>query len=374
MEQSLPDSLRLVLHPGHPKCGSSTIQFGIYSHVDLLQKQGFFVPNRRFEFATDGRAFHERLGNPVRYLNEVTDPDSLAVLEERLARAIESIRQAGGSTVLISAENLGNKPGVNKLRPVHRVLARHFTDVHVIFYIRRQDEWMVSSWQQWGHKLGWSFARYVEESFAAHRPDFLQSARFFEDNYEQLKLEVVPLNRQVLIGHDLLADFSERAGLGPLELTDEDQFRNASFGGALCDVLSRIHEIYSGTDDRKVRKLLAEFPASRGLIFSRDKRALTPELRRRILAHFRADNEALHETYFPQVPFDTVFGLPDGEDDGELEILRARVDGLTDVVAIQMDMILSLLENADGPEASRSLLGRLARRSRSGDEAGTPHD
>ncbi len=367
MEKSSPDSApRLVLHPGHPKCGSSTIQFAIYSHVDLLQKQGFFVPNRRFEFATDGRAFRERLGNPVGYLEKATDHDSLAALEERLAGAIESIRQAGGSKVLISAENLGNKPGVNKLRPVHQVFARHFSDVHVIFYIRRQDEWMVSSWQQWGHKLGWSFARYVEESFAVHRPDFLQSTRFFEDTYEQLKLEVVPLTRQSLIGQDLLADFSKRAGLGPLELTDEDQFRNASMGGALCDVLSRIHEIYSGTGDRKVRELLAEFPASRDLIFSRDKRVLTPDLRRRILEHFRADNEILHERFFPEVPFETVFGLPEPREDADLADLRAQVEGLTDVVAIQMDVILSLLESAGGSETPRSLLGRIARRSRGG--------
>lgn len=359
--------MRLVLHPGHPKCGSSSIQFALYSNIDQLAEQGVFIPNRRFEFPADGRAYRERLGNPVHYFEAISDTGTAAAFEDKLIASLAAIGSAGGQKVIISAENLGNQPGITTRRPVHEILARHFPDTRVVFYVRRQDEWMVSSWQQWGHKLGWSLAEHIEESIEDHRPDFLKAALFFEKVYGAGAVEVVPLNRKTLIGGDLLADFSERAEVVRLELPDEEQFRNASLGGAVCDVLSRIHGVYDGTKDRKVRELLSELTASRDLVFSSDKRLLTRALRRRVLEHFRTDNEALRERFFPNVPFDVVFGLPDPADDTELIDLRAQVEGLTDVVAIQMDMILSLLENTGGPETARSLLGRLGRRHKTGD-------
>jgi hypothetical protein len=359
---------RLVLHPGHGKCGSSTIQFALYSNIDQLERQGAFVPNRRFEFPVDGPAYRERLGNPVRYFDSLSDAAGLAGFETRLVESLAAIRGAGGRTVIISAENLGNQPGITARRPVHEILARHFADIHVVFYVRRQDEWMVSSWQQWGHKLGWSLERHIEKGIEDHRPDFLKAALLFEEVYGAGTVEVVPLVRQTLVEGDLLADFSERAGVARLELPEEQQFRNASFGSALCDVLSRIHGIYDGTREHTVRELLSGLTASRELVFSSDKRLLSPALRRTVLEHFRIDNERLRERFFPEVPFDVVFGLPEPEEDPELAELRAQIEGLRDVVAIQMDVILSLLDGAEGPKKSRSLLRRFAHRRRSSGE------
>jgi hypothetical protein len=356
--------MRLVLHPGHPKCGSSTVQFAMYSNIDKLEEQRVYVPNRRFDFTTDGPAFREQLGNPVHYFEAVSDTRAVADFERKLIAALDAIQAVGGEKVIISAENLGNQPGITTRKPVHQILARHFPDTRVVFYVRRQDDWMVSSWQQWGHKLGWSLDQHIEKSIDDHRPDFLRAALFFEGVYGEGSVEVVPLNRQTLIEGDLLADFSTRAGVARLELPEEEQYRNASFGGALCDVLSRIHEIYEGTRDRKVRELMSELKASRDLVFSSDKRLLTPALRRRVLGHFRTDNEALRERFFPDTPFDAVFGLPDPAEDSEVAELRAQVEGLRDVVAIQMDVILSFLANAGGPVESRSFFSRRSRRSR----------
>jgi len=360
--------MRLILHPGHPKCGSSTVQFAMYSNIDQLEREHVFVPNRRFEFSADGPVYRERLGNPVHYFESIANAEDVASFEEELVAALDAVRSAGGQKVIISAENLGNQPGITTRRPVHEVLARHFPDTHVVFYVRRQDEWMVSSWQQWGHKLGWSLEQHIEKGIEDHRPDFLKAALFFEEVYGEGCVEVVPLNRPTLIDGDLLADFSSRAGIARLELPEEEQFRNASFSGALCDVLSRIHGVYDGTGDRKVRQLLSKLSASRGLIFNSDKKLLTRDLRRRVLDHFRTDNEALHERFFADIPFDAVFGLPESEGDDEMADLRAQVEGLRDVVAIQMEVILSFLDGPGGPEATRSLLGRLARRGRPGDD------
>jgi hypothetical protein len=360
--------MRLILHPGHPKCGSSTVQFAMYSNIDQLEREHVFVPNRRFEFSADGPVYRERLGNPVHYFESIANAEHVASFEEKLVAALEAIRSAGGQKVIISAENLGNQPGITTRRPVHEVLARHFPDTRVVFYVRRQDEWMVSSWQQWGHKLGWSLEQHIERGIADHRPDFLKAALFFEEIYGDGSVEVVPLNRSTLIDGDLLADFSSRAGIARLDLPEDEQFRNASFGGALCDVLSRIHGVYDGTGDRKVRELLSGLPASRDLIFSSDKKLLTRGLRCRVLDHYRPDNEALHERYFAAIPFDAVFGLPESAGDDEVADLRAQVEGLRDVAAIQMEVILSLLESPGGPEASRSLLARLSRGRKTGDD------
>ena len=338
--------VRLVLHPGHPKCGSSSIQHALRLNAAALAERGVFVPARR----------------PNRIFVQACAGNEFAPVEEWVIQLLTEVRRAGSDTLVISSENLGVRQLVTNGRPIHEVFARHFQPVDVVYYIRRQDDWMVSMWQQWGHKAGKSLTQYTGERLRFHEPVFLAAARLFEDVYGGDRVAVVPLERQALVGTDLIIDFSHRTGVGPLEIEDDDRYRNPSMSGFLCDVLARAPHVYDqalvarvaeGRTDNSVRHLLERWVGSTDLLFSGDKRVMSLDERRRVMAHFEDDNRALHERYFRDVPFDVVFGLPEPDEEEAHQALRDELAGMKDVIAIQMDLIVKLLRDSESRQKRR---------------------
>ena len=220
--------IRLVLHPGHPKCGSSSIQHALRLNAAALAERGVFVPTRR----------------PNRIFIQACERHDFAPVEEWLLQLLTQVRQAGSDTLVISSENLGVRQLVTNGRPIHEIFARHCQPVDVVYYIRRQDDWIVSMWQQWGHKAGKSLTNYTEERLGFHEPVFRAAAHLFEDVYGGDRIAVVPLQRQALVGGDLIVDFSHKTGVGPLLVEDDDRHKNPSMSGFLCDVLARAPHVY----------------------------------------------------------------------------------------------------------------------------------
>lgn len=350
---------RLVLHPGHPKCGSSSIQHALFSNLEDLRTHGVITPVPR----------------PNQVFQQACIRQESAALDGWIKDILSKTRREGGDTVVISAENLAVRRMVTEGRPVHESLFRAFGTVDVIYYVRRQDDWMVSQWQQWGHKQGWDLEAFIEDRIQQHQPDYLAAATVFEEVYGPDRVSVVPLHAAALLGGDLLADFTQRSGVGPLA-TRAGGRTNASMGGYFCDVLARVPRVYDqhltsrvseGVTDVSIRRLLERSVRSGDLLFNGDKRIMSASQRRRVLRHFEAENRELHERHFADVSFDLVFGPP--EDDDPLQTLSDRVDGLTDVVAIQLDLILKLLQDAERPGwlgAFRRRVASVARKLRRG--------
>jgi hypothetical protein len=333
----------------------------LYSNIGLLKARGVIIPAKR----------------PNRVFWQACAQQDLTILEQWLADILVETRRAEGDTVVISAENLGVRRMVTEGRSIHEMLFDCFGTVDVAYYVRRQDDWMVSQWQQWGHKGGLDLEAFIDDRLEDNQPDYLASASAFEDIYGRERVAVVPLHRRTMLGGDLITDFSRRAGIGSLPVDDEGRRRNASMGGYFCDVLARVPQVYDqalasrvseGITDESVRRLLERSVRSPDLLFSGDKRIMSVKQRRRVLEHFEADNRILHERFLGDAVFDLVFGQP-ADDEKHLQALENRVDGLTDVVAIQMELILTLLGDAEGPgwgdplmRRAKSLAKRLRRR------------
>lgn len=347
--------VRLVLHPGHPKCGSSSIQDALRQNAGELAARGVFQPSRR----------------PNQIFIRACDSQDFDPVENWLVRLLDGAREAGCDTLVVSSENLGVRQLVSAGRGLHEILGRHCDPVDVIYYLRRQDDWMVSMWQQWGHKAGFDLRRFVGDRLGFGEPGYLPATELFADVYGGDRVVAVPLHRDALIGGDLISDFQERAGIGPLPVEDPGRHRNPSMSGYLCDVLARVPEVYDqglvervaeGKTDHSVGRLLRRH-VSPDLLFNRDKRVMPLEERRRVLDHFEDDNRTLHARYFPDVSFDAVFGVAEPRRGEELEELRAHVDGLEDVVAMQMQVIVQLLRESE-ERGIRARVRRLLRRGR----------
>ncbi|MBF0274777.1 MAG: hypothetical protein HQK84_06055, partial [Nitrospinae bacterium] len=59
---------RLILHIGHPKTGTTTLQHFLQVNIDEIRKQGVLVANDQLEFPLEG----EINDTPLWLINELT--------------------------------------------------------------------------------------------------------------------------------------------------------------------------------------------------------------------------------------------------------------------------------------------------------------
>ena len=87
-------------------------------------------------------------GHHLWYFAQATEDPAQSAAE--LAESIEALfEQDGVRQVVLSAENLSDRSD-DALRCFTDVVRRYETEV--VVYLRRQDDWLLSAWQQWRAK------------------------------------------------------------------------------------------------------------------------------------------------------------------------------------------------------------------------------
>ena len=143
-------SLDVVLHIGSGKAGSSSLQFFLRDNRERLAKLGYLYPR------TPGEARHGRLGFFIKSEEELEDapawarqrqPDLTVFREDFRRQLLSEIQTSGLSRVVISDEALFNAsdPALQRLRSFTDPIAER---LRVIVYLRRQDDHLVSRYQQ----------------------------------------------------------------------------------------------------------------------------------------------------------------------------------------------------------------------------------
>jgi hypothetical protein len=147
---SPPDPVDLVLHIGTGKTGTSSIQYFLDQNRELLADLGLLYPK------SPGTRRHTRLGlyiRPDNMLNETlswhrqrfSSPTAFRRAFRR--RLFNEMSEAGLSRLLFSDEALYGSPN-QALRRLKRFTDRIARNVRLVVYLRRQDDHMVSRYQQ----------------------------------------------------------------------------------------------------------------------------------------------------------------------------------------------------------------------------------
>jgi hypothetical protein len=116
--------IKLILHPGHGKCGSSSIQDFLYSNIDKLKKLGMCVVDRNFRFIFETQKSSSELQPPTSYFKKlIYENKDIASFEERLNKVLEQARESNCKAVLLSADYLSH---LKEGRKIHEILASHW--------------------------------------------------------------------------------------------------------------------------------------------------------------------------------------------------------------------------------------------------------
>ncbi|MEP2391090.1 MAG: hypothetical protein ABJH85_05205 [Paracoccaceae bacterium] len=236
-----------------------------------------------------------------------TQDDAADVLKQKFVRLSKAMDENAQHTLIISAENL------SLIRNLPAVLAKEsksfFDEVGIIFYIRRQDDYLISAWQQWGLKTQPDFATYVKVS-GLRMGDWCTLARPWEDAFGQKQMIVRPFRRDHLAGGDVVEDFLSVLNLSSDGCKPLGGLANRSFDEHLGDLAHRCQEVFDGPHDNKFYDVMIRTIGEASFKSRAGSHLLSLQERLDLLAEFEEGNEVLKQRYVPDLGDVPLFELP----------------------------------------------------------------
>jgi hypothetical protein len=205
----------VVLHIGSGKTGTSSVQFFLRENRERLMELGWLYPQ------SPGRARHSRLSLFVKSGPEMKSSPEWRRQKQsdpvRFRRAFRrqlfaEIENARLSRVVFSDEVLFGSPE-QSLRRLRRFTDRIAERLRLVVYLRRQDDHMVSRYQQ-GVKIGWvaRLGDWAQEDMSSLY-DYFSRLRMWERLLRPTELVVRRYEPAGFVDGSLFQDFLDAASI-----------------------------------------------------------------------------------------------------------------------------------------------------------------
>ncbi len=280
----------IILHIGANKTGSSAIQTFLKTNAAALRKHAIEVAPS--DLAAGGKITGEHVWFTQSLLADIQA--GARIMEERTEALLAGLPD--GTRLIMSAENLANRTSGHLL--FSNLARKH--QIRIVLYIRRQDEYLLSSWQQWNSKISddfWAWAisvvgqlgnwRACLEDWETVVPRDQNTVRIFE--------------RDRLEGRDIIMDFIGILGLagrqGEFNLPAGDV--NPGFAECVVDLVKGNELVFNDVHDNGFYNLVRELTGDR---FLRNPKESVISLKQReaILQQYRSANSWVRDNYFPE--------------------------------------------------------------------------
>ena len=328
----------LFLHCGVHRTGTTLIQTYLAQKRAHFAKQGLIYP-----FEEDN---HQSIVNGLK-TRKLPPSDLVARLK--------GVAAGGASSILLSGEDFCSISNAAWLTP----LTEHF-DVKIIFYLRRQDLW-INSWYNQHVKWPWSYELHTLDhvSFLSHIDKF-----FWIDYRATLDKWAKAIGKQnLLLGvveraqvNDIIPDMLAKMGLPTSDLPPYgDANKNNSVSPLAIEALrhGRILDLPVG---RRHALVASVAKYAEALSPNMETMVYTPQQRRAILARFADSNEYVARAYFGRAD-GRLFRDPDVADDAPYAVVPA--DLAEDLVRTVVEPYVAAHRPAHRP-AGKAVLGGLA--------------
>jgi hypothetical protein len=319
---------KLVLHIGHDKCGSTSIQETLSSNCEWYKERGVMVVN---SIMPTNETSEDRK-EAIWVMDEIfshSEEGYHDLAADKLECLVDTFREASKrcQVLILSSENL--------YRNHHAALwgkYRNEFEIQIVYYIRRQDEWLVSAWKQWGLKSGVDLDSFVEQQTRRGHPDFNQTAKMWEMEFGFENCHIRPLHPSALHEGDLIKDFFEATGillppkvLGNFNITPDYSF---------LYLFEKNPQLFSDVHDTRISRFLHKYSE---ITQPRDKMELLGrERRKQIMEVYEKGNRELWERHFSNISFDAIFGT---DQHSETAQRPSDVEVLLRVCAMQLEIL-----------------------------------
>lgn len=346
----------LYVHIGGAKCGSSSIQYFLESNKDTLLQQGVVVPSIHMTSAgvCNGaqlnyfqNIFINRAVNFAE--SKIQLKNDLVALRDKYQAVVEGRLPA----IVVSAENLSCWEGYYTL---FDELNDEF-DVRVIIYVRRQDDYLSSYWQQWMLKVEDDFWAWVLGSLN-NIGDWAKALEPWIKVLGDERIVVRRFSRNHFVDGDLIRDFASIIGVDSDGMQTKLS-RNPSFNDGVMLLASSVRDVFRDTHDNDFYQMVGEW-AGESTYKKLPSQLMTFEQRGALLKCYEASNAEISRRFFDGEPlFDPItdHGAKLDESasiEGQVEILTRLMYGCYKEVVKQRGLKHKLkdLMEAKGKEKS----------------------
>lgn len=287
----------IFIHIGAAKCGSSSLQAYLSINKDKLEKQGLIIPDDKLK--NEGPYSGQQIWF---YENLVQNPEEgKKIIRMRINGMKQLMEKKGAHKLVLSAENLSNRQGF------HHLFAdlRNDFDIKVIMYIRRQDEYLLSSWQQWYVKNFpdiWTWLLYV----IGKKGNWYHDLEPWINIYGAENLIVRVLSKDRLVNADLIDDFSYIIGVDAKKLDTNVGMRNPSYNDAVTNLAGSIKDIFNDIHDNDFYQMISDWG---GVALQKKvpSALLSTAQRHAILTHYKDSNDKIKKLFFPEINDENLF-------------------------------------------------------------------
>ena len=279
---------RLFVHIGGPKCGSSAIQAFLKNNKKALLQQGYAVPTANFERRS--RTTGDQVGF---YKSLIGNEDAPRVMRKKVSQLLETVKaKTATPSVITSAENLSSTIGCQRF---FEELREDF-DLKIIAYIRRQDDFLMSGWQQWSLKQPIDFWAWLTRVVGS-QGNWFAILEPWREVYGKENMAVRLFEKDKLFRNDLLHDFCHLIDADEAGLDFDIGTENPTYSIAVQEFADNAHHLFENAHDNKFYLMIEDLTGSR---FHKDSNAsfLTHAQRDSIMLRYKQCNKKIKETYF----------------------------------------------------------------------------
>jgi len=271
----------VFLHIGYFKTGTSSIQRYFDRYRNALLEHGLLYPENGVHTATISHAFL-----PLKRLDEIGEKmeqwfkNSLMKMEEPPTasqiwrKAVKEIEASKASRIVISSEEFVRYASNEKTKTLIREVRDHLApyDVRIICYIRRQDDYLESMYNQlvkMGNRVPEACSLSFLESLEQIHWNYLATLEAWEEVFGRERMIVRIFERDTLVGNDAIKDFLYIIfGDGAVNVDNYPfKHRNVSISNRLIELkrvcnhhLSGVYESRYKSDER-MKKVLRKVEA-----------------------------------------------------------------------------------------------------------------
>ena len=302
--------MRVILHIGQSKTGTTSLQSFLASNRESLAKSGILYPDVY------------RGGMPLNVQNHNSFAEALNGLrrfpgfsaEEYWSQFQDQARKSGCQTILLSGESFWGAPQVWRIPEGEEVLESHLKKIkklkefigreecHLVLYLRRQDEWIDSNIPhliRYEGLLKYPVYQNDAQTVNVLAPylDYAPMLDLWEQTFETSQITVIPYERDHLRDGDIISDFMERIGADHKIASFKSKETNEHASLSLEFVL--LKKVLNETpknkaEERAIIEILTDLDEKMG---SRRKYKIDATLRKELMDRVAGQNRSLAQKY-----------------------------------------------------------------------------